>query len=42
MDALHILPAVQPYIEGFEVLQGTMDDVFLNITGKTLEEEIVQ
>lgn len=42
MDALHILPAVQPYIEGFEVLQGTMDDLFLNITGKTLEEEIAQ
>lgn len=42
MDALHILPAVQPYIEGFEVLQGTMDDVFLNITGKALEKEAAQ
>ncbi|MCR0302754.1 DUF4162 domain-containing protein [[Clostridium] innocuum] len=40
MDALQILPAVQPYIEGFEVLQGTMDDVFLHITGKTPEEEV--
>ena len=36
MDALPILAKAKPYINGFEMLQGTMDDVFLNITGKTL------
>lgn len=39
LQALPILNTVQPYVEGFEVLQGTMDDVFLNITGKALPEE---
>ena len=36
MDALPVLAKVKPYINGFEMIQGTMDDVFLNITGKTL------
>ena len=39
MEALPILERVQPLIHGFEVLQGTMDDVFLNVTGKVLKEE---
>lgn len=39
LQALPILNTVQPYMDGFEVLQGTMDDVFLNITGKALPEE---
>ena len=38
-DAIEILDKVKPYINGFEVLQGTMDDVFLHVTGKTLKEE---
>ena len=36
MDALPVLARVKPYINGFEMIQGTMDDVFLNITGKIL------
>lgn len=37
MAALPVLQKAEPYIEGFEVIQGTMDEVFLNITGKSLE-----
>lgn len=37
MAALPILEAVRELIDGFEMVQGSMDDVFLNITGKTLE-----
>ncbi len=33
MEALPILEKMQGMIEGFEVIQGTMDDVFLNVTG---------
>lgn len=36
--ALPLLRDWTPYIENFEVLHGTMDDVFLNITGKELRE----
>lgn len=36
MDAIPVLAKVKPYINGFEMIQGTMDDVFLNITGRTL------
>lgn len=32
MDALEVLDAVKQYLAGFEVIQGTMDDVFLNAT----------
>lgn len=32
--ALAILKASQEWLSGFEMLQGTMDDVFLNVTGK--------
>lgn len=30
-EALPILKAAEPYIESFEVIRGTMDDVFLNV-----------
>ena len=37
MSALEILKKVQNCLSGFEMLQGTMDDVFLNVTGKALK-----
>ena len=37
MFALEILQKVQNCLSGFEMLQGTMDDVFLNVTGKALK-----
>lgn len=37
MAALPILDHVREQISGFEVVQGSMDDVFLNVTGKKLE-----
>lgn len=40
MDSLEILPKIKDYISGFEVIQGTMDDVFLNCIGKTKKEEL--
>jgi len=36
--ALDILEPIREYLESFEVLHGTMDDVFLNITGKEIRE----
>ncbi len=39
MEAVPILKRLENEIRGFEVIAGTMDDVFLNITGKTLETE---
>lgn len=38
MSALPILDKCRDYISGFEVAQGTMDDVFLQITGKEIRE----
>ncbi|MBR5230811.1 MAG: ATP-binding cassette domain-containing protein [Clostridia bacterium] len=38
LDALDLLAPVKDLVESFEVLYGTMDDVFLNITGKELRE----
>jgi multidrug/hemolysin transport system ATP-binding protein len=38
LDSVQIIQPVINYIESFEVLYGTMDDVFLNITGKELRE----
>lgn len=35
-NALPVLSQVEPWLEGFEVMQGTMDDVFLNACGKEL------
>ena len=37
MSALPILDQTRHLITGFEVVQGSMDDVFLNVTGKTLD-----
>ena len=34
LEALPLLKELRPLIQGFEVIQGTMDDVFLNITEK--------
>ena len=39
MSALEILQKVQNCLSGFEMLQGTMDDVFLNVTGKALKNQ---
>lgn len=38
MEALAILEKLKDRIDGFEVVQGSMDDVFLQITGKELKE----
>lgn len=38
IEALDILPPIKDYLDGFEVLHGTMDDVFLNITGREIRE----
>lgn len=37
LAALSLLPKLEGNINGFEVIQGSMDDVFLNVTGKVLE-----
>ena len=37
MMAIPILKVTEELLEGFELVQGSMDDVFLNITGKNLE-----
>lgn len=37
LAALPILDAVRESVAGFEMVQGSMDDVFLSVTGKTLE-----
>ena len=36
MDALPVLDAVKGYVSSFEVLNGTMDDAFIGITGKEI------
>ncbi len=38
MTAMPILKQIEPLISGFELVQGSMDDVFLNVTGKSLSE----
>ena len=37
LATIPILKEAQSILEGFEMVQGSMDDVFLNITGKSLE-----
>lgn len=37
LAALPVLDKVREQLEGFEMVQGSMDDVFLNVTGKALE-----
>lgn len=32
-DALDVLEKIREEIKGFEVVQGTMDDLFINVTG---------
>jgi multidrug/hemolysin transport system ATP-binding protein len=38
MDSLPIIEACKDYLDGFEVVKGTMDDAFIKITGKELRE----
>lgn len=38
MEALDLLEDVKEDIDGFEVVQGTMDDVFLQVTGRRIPE----
>ena len=38
LDSLPLIEACRPYISGFEVVAGTMDDAFLGITGKEIRE----
>ncbi len=38
MDALPVLEKYREYISGFEVVNGTMDDAFIAITGKEIRE----
>ncbi|MCM1056142.1 MAG: ATP-binding cassette domain-containing protein [Firmicutes bacterium] len=39
MEALPILKGLEEHLAGFELVQGSMDDVFLNVTGKRLAEK---
>lgn len=39
IDAIPLLGRLKEKVASFEVIQGTMDDVFLNITGRQLEHE---
>lgn len=39
MAAFPILKCVEAHISGFELVQGSMDDVFLNVTGKSLIQQ---
>ena len=32
LSAIPLLETLKPYLKGFEVIQGNMDDVFLNVT----------
>lgn len=38
MEALPVLKITEPYLRGFTVIKGSMDDVFLGITGKEIRE----
>ncbi len=38
LAALPMLKAMEGLLSGFEVVQGSMDDVFLNLTGRALKE----
>lgn len=37
-DALHIMPRITTPYDGIEIIQGSMDDAFIQITGKKLED----
>lgn len=36
VDAIAILKHLEDLVSSFEVLHGTMDDVFINVTGKDM------
>ncbi len=38
MDALALLDVAKPFIKGFEVLNGTLDDAFITVTGREMRE----
>jgi multidrug/hemolysin transport system ATP-binding protein len=38
MDSLALLDISRPYIKGFEVLNGTLDDAFITVTGREMRE----
>jgi multidrug/hemolysin transport system ATP-binding protein len=38
-DAIEPVHSIREHISGFEVIQGNMDDVFLNVCGRTRREE---
>ena len=38
LDALPLIEQFKPYVSGFEVMLGTMDDAFIGITGKELRQ----
>ena len=38
MEAIPILQKYAGELEGFEVIQGNMDDVFVNVVGKELDK----
>ena len=37
-DALHIMPRITTPYDGIEIIQGSMDNAFIQITGKKLED----
>ena len=39
LDAIPLIGQMEYYMKGFEVIQGTMDDVFLNVTGMEQEKQ---
>jgi multidrug/hemolysin transport system ATP-binding protein len=39
MDALSVLKRVEPLVAGFEVIKGSMDDVFMRVTGHAIRGE---
>lgn len=40
IDALPIIKEVETFIDSFEVVRGTMDDVFIHVTGKEMREDV--
>lgn len=40
MDSINIINDLKNYISSFEVLEGDMDQVFINLTGKDIRGEI--
>ena len=39
LDAIPLIGQMEYHMKGFEVIQGTMDDVFLNVTGMEQEKQ---